>query len=138
METYKKEIPEEYLFLRELEKKNFSKYLRKLANKLAGKTVIFYGAGSYFNTINEYYNLNCLNILGISDIKFNNGSFGQFYGEYKAIQPDEIIKVNPDYVLLTTRYCLNLGLSLIHKFSGTKIQVKPLVNKGIFELLNGG
>lgn len=138
MEEFKKDLPDEYIFLKDLEKKNFSKYLSKLAKKLAGKTVVFYGAGSYFNTINDYYNLNCLNILGISDIKFNDNSYGKFYGEYKVIPPDEIINLNPDYILITTRYCFNLGLSLIHKFSDTKIKVKPLVKKGFFELLKGG
>ena len=112
--------------------------MKKLSEKLKDKTVIIYGAGSYFNTINEYYDLSDLNILGISDMKFDDKYPEKYYKEYQVINPENIVKMNPDYILIATRYCFKLGLNLIHKFHNTKTQIKPLVKKGFFELLNGG
>lgn len=132
-----KNLSEEEIFLAELEKKNFKKYLNKLLKKLKDKKIIIYGAGNYFKVIKNHYDISKLNIIAISDRKYETNPIDNFEG-YKAIEPDKIINYEPDYVLIATRYyCLEIAMSLISKFAGTNIKVKPLTPKNIIELLRG-
>ena len=56
-----------------------------------------------------FYDLSGLNIIGVSDKRFENSdnSEKEFLG-YKTIKPDDIKKVNPDYVLVATKFFINI------------------------------
>ena len=125
---------ENYIYLQSL---NFEKHLTRLTKKLRGKSVVLYGAGAYLKTIAEFYDLSGLNIVSVSDKRFeiSDNTEIEFLG-YKTIKPDDIKKVNPDYVLVSTKFFINIIEDLmINILAGTKIQVKPLVKKSFFMLI---
>lgn len=98
-----------------LDDSNFGEELKKLAKEYKNKKVILYGAGIFLETINKKYDLNCLNIIAISDIRFLNTEIKELkddmtshffsqekeYIGYKTISPDKIFEYKPDIVLLT-------------------------------------
>lgn len=123
-------------FLTYLEKINLEKHLKKLAKKTENKKIIIYGAGAFFQVINEHYDLSQFNIVAISDKKFENHKKNEKFLDYPVCGPAEIKELNPDYVLVATRWFVDIIDNLYCKFlSGTKIKVKPLIKKPLKELL---
>ena len=67
----------------------FEKYLDLLVTKLYGKRVLIYGAGLLFETAFKNYNFKGLNIIGISDKKFEDKIFNMLlHPEEKPIPKD--------------------------------------------------
>ncbi len=114
----------------------FEKYLNKLKNKLKNKTSIIYGTGSFFKYINENYNLSDLNIIGISDMKFDENDEGKDFLGYKMIPKNKIKEYNPDYVFVATLKYIGIiedfELNILNK---TKIKVLPLARLPFIELI---
>jgi len=106
----------------------FEKRLKKLSTSLNGKKVVIYGAGVNFEYINNNFDLSSLDIIAISDRRFESAP-GERLG-YRAVAPGEIQDLNPDYVLVGTLNSVDIIDYLQHKLlNGTKIKVKPLINK---------
>lgn len=80
-----------------LQKKNFQKKIDKLVKEYDNKRVLIYGAGTFFDDINNNYDLSKLNIVAISDRKFSEETE---YKGFKAIPPERINQENPDIVLI--------------------------------------
>lgn len=80
-----------------LKKKNFQKRIDKLSKKYTGKKIMIYGAGRAFEAINENYDLSGLDIIGIADMKFEQGR--EFMG-YKTYEYDTFPGEKPDVVLI--------------------------------------
>lgn len=122
-------IPDEEINLKYLEERNFDKYLSCLNKKLKRKKIVIYGAGAMLQAIFKHYELN-LNILAISDLRYTENSTEYFSG-YKTCAPDEIRKINPDYVLVATKKYLPVALKIkVNK----QTKIKPLINKTIKEI----
>lgn len=118
-----------------LQKINFQKRLNNLSKTLKNKTIIIYGAGSFFESIVENYNIKTLNIIGLADKKFSNHTEGETFLEYKVYSPKEIKELNPDYVLTGTLMVINTIEELESTvLKDTKIKIKPLIKKTIREL----
>ena len=83
-----------------LKKYKFDKQLKKLDKNLKNKTVLIYGAGIYFKKIKENYDLSNLNIVGISDKKFQLEQEGQEEFGIKIVPYDKIWELNPDVILI--------------------------------------
>jgi len=115
---------------------NFGKHLKRLNRILKNKSIILYGAGSYLEVIKKYYNLDGLNILGISDKRFaEHGENEEFLG-YKVYSLDEIKEINPNYVLVATKFFVSIIDDLADNvLKDTKIKVKPLARKPFMVLL---
>ncbi len=94
-------------------KENFENRLLELSKKYIDKSIILYGAGYFFDTINKFFDLSNLNIIGIADIKFTGESL---YSGYKTFTPFQIPEVNPDIVLVTIPED-----SIVEKFFQNKI-----------------
>ncbi len=119
-----------------LKKNNFNKHLKKLKKLVKNKTVIVYGTGMLFQFINDNYDLSELNIIGISDMKFSKESEGQESLGYKIIPKSEILKYNPDYVIVASENYIDLIENLELKlFKDTKVKVLPLVKKNIWNII---
>ena len=132
----KKPIQPENEFLEYLDSIKFEKHLKKLAEKLKNKKIIIYGAGAFFQSIKEHYDLSQLNIIAISDRKFANHIEGETFWDYLVCAPDEIKKINPDYVLVSMRWFVSIIDQLYcETLAGTKIKIKPLIKKPVKELL---
>ena len=122
--------------LEQLETFKFDKYLKKLNRKLKNKTVVIYGAGLLFNKIIENYDLSNLNVIGISDRKFEREEEGQEAFGYKIIPLEKIKDYNPDYILISTINYMPILDDFVHNlFKKTKIKVLPLVDKPFLVLL---
>lgn len=126
--------------LMELNKNKFDKQLAKITKKLAGKSVVIYGAGVLFELIHKNYDLSGLSILGISDRKFSSNDYednseNSFLG-YKIIPLSKIKEVNPDYVLVSVLRSLDIVEDFeTNEFKDTKIKVRPLVKSPIIQAL---
>ena len=135
--VFNEEIKEEALNVNYLYKNKFDKTLPKLIKKLKNKKVVLYGAGIYLKAIFKYFDLSGLDIVGIADKKFFGHDEGETFEGYKVLAPEEIKEVNPDYVIVATKYYISLVEGL-HKglLKGTGIKVKPLVIKSLKTLLS--
>ena len=119
-----------------LEKIKFEKYLNKLNKKLKNKTSIIYGAGNFFKYIKENYDLSKLNIIGISDMKFDEDDKENDFLGYKAIPKNKIIEYKPDYVIVATlKYIGIIENFELNYFNKTKIKVLPLARIPFFDLI---
>ena len=115
---------------------NFEKSLKKLKKKLKNKTSIVYGAGSFFKYINEKYDLSMLNIVGISDMKFDEKDENQEFLGYKKIPKNKIIDYKPDYVLVATLKYIGIVEDFeINILDKTKIKVLPLAKLPFIDLI---
>lgn len=122
-------------FLRYLEKIKFEKYLIKLSQKLKDKKIIIYGTGLFFQIINEYYDLNKLNIIAVSDKKFQNHEENEYFLGYLVCSPKEIIDQNPDCILVATRYFIEIIDDLERDLEQhQQIKIIPLIKKPFWEL----
>ena len=119
-----------------LYKNKFDKTFPKLVKKMKNKKVILYGAGIFLEVINKYFDLSQLNIIGIADKKYSLINNEEKFLGYKTFNPTEIIGLNPDYVLMSTKFYVNL-FEFLHfdLLQNSKIKIKPLMKKGFFILL---
>ena len=115
---------------------NFDKKLSKLIKSLKGKSVIIYGAGAFFELIKDTYNIDELNIIGISDIRFEENKEQEFLWGYKVYAPSEIVSAKPDYIIVATKYNIRIIAYLYNKFlQNTKIKIIPIISKTFGEII---
>lgn len=129
-------IKDEEVNINYLERFGFSKSLKKLKKKLKDKSVVIYGAGVFFQAIQRYYDLSGMNIIGISDKRFEGHSADETFLGYKAYAPYELKELNPDYVIVATKNFINIIEDLYYDtLKGTKIKIKPIYDKGLINLI---
>ena len=132
----KEEFPDEKANIEYVEKFNFAKHLEKLKRKLKNKTVVIYGAGVFFQAIKKHYDLNSINIIGVSDKKFEEHEENQEWQGYRVYAPSELRELSPDYVIVATKMYINIIEELYYcTLKDTKIKIKPLLKKNFRTLL---
>ncbi len=120
-------------YLREF---NFDKTLPELSKKLKGRTVIIYGAGAFFETIKKHFDLSSLNIIGISDKRFEEHKKDEEFLGYSVCSPDEINSIKPDYVLVSTKQNISIIENLYYNvIKDRSIKIMALVNKSFLTLV---
>lgn len=107
-----------------LKKTNFAKQLKELTAKFNGKRVFIYGAGLLFQVAYKKYDFSGMDIVGISDMKFEETS--EFMG-LKAVKPDDIAACNPDVILISIKEYKSLVKRFTNQFP--EIEVLPLIKK---------
>lgn len=114
---------EEFLSYLELFKEvNFEQKLADLSHKYKDKRVILYGAGIFFDALVSAFKLDdYLNIIGVSDMKFNNSEEDEYKG-FRTYLPQNIRHSGVDVVLNTTR-----DFSAVKKF----LKSNNLVRKNV-------
>lgn len=132
---FKEDIKDEIDNYNFLMKNKFDKTLPNLLKKVKNKKVILYGAGAFLELIKKYFDISSLNVIGISDKRFSSsGEQSEFLG-YKTIPPEQIIEINPDYVLVATKYYIRIIEDLHDNLlKNSKIKIKPLVEKSFMTL----
>ncbi len=119
-----------------LKKVKFKNSLNKLKKKIKNKSCIIYGSGTFFQYINEHYNLDEFNIIGISDMKYSIEQEGDKDFGYNIVPRGCITKSKPDYVLVATENYIKIIEDLeLRYFKGTNIKVLPLAPKGFVEVI---
>lgn len=104
----------------------FEKHLDLLVTKLYGKRVLIYGAGLLFETAFKNYNFKGLNIIGISDKKFEDKNSPEKFYDIKTYKPNEIDKLNIDYILIAVKDYTSLSKILRKNYN---IETIPLFKK---------
>jgi len=119
-----------------LEEIKFNKQLTRLKKRLKNKTAVIYGTGMLFQLIKEKYNLSDINIIGVSDRKYELSDEGKYELGYKIIPLVKIPDYSPDYVLVATLNYIDI-IDNFEKtfFKGEKTKVRPLAQKGLLSLL---
>ena len=114
----------------------FDKTLPQLVKKLKNKKVVLYGAGAYLQLIMKCFDLSQLDIIGISDKKFDEHEENETFNGLKVYSIDEVESLKPDYIIVATKFYTGIIEDLYYnKLRNTNIKIKPLVKKGFFELL---
>ncbi len=116
-----------------LKKIKFDKRLKQLEKKLKNKKILLYGAGTFFQDLAQLYDLSKLNIIGISDGSFNNISRGDTLLGYPKWKLNEISKLSPDYILVSTLYFVNI-IEELEQSVDKKIKIRPLIKKPLKDL----
>ncbi len=129
-------IPDELVNTNYLHKYKFEQTLPKLVKKLKNKKVILYGAGSFLALIIKNFDLSGLNIIGVADKRFLNHEENENWNGFKVYSIEEMKKAKPDYVLVATKFYINIIEDLYYNvLKDTKIKVKPLMKKPLITLL---
>ena len=125
-------------YFKYLEKIKFEKHIKRLEKKLKNKKVIIYGTGNLFQYIYENYDLSKINIIGISDKKYETCPCDDFFNDkFTICAPDKIDELNPDYILVGTLYFVKIIDILENQVvKNKKIKIKPLLNKPFMEIFN--
>lgn len=110
-----------------LKKVKFEKYLKQLKLQLAEKKVLVYGAGALFETAYKNYDFSGLNIIGISDKKFESESSSEEFLGIKTFKPAEIRNLDVDCILVGIKEYKNLIRCFITEYP--RKQIMPLVKK---------
>lgn len=114
------------LYLKEV---HFEKQLKNLKRKLQNKKVIFYGAGLLFQKICENYDLSGINVIGVTDRKYNETNINEkFYG-YKKIILSDINSIKPDYVVVSALEYEKIIADLKTFISNKNTKIIPFVKK---------
>lgn len=115
------------------------KSLIKLKQRIKDKKVMFYGGGLFFKLINEYYDLSGLNIIGVADKKLcqKDGLFDVC--GYKLYDPDDILNLKPEYIIITTRIVIKIANFVYEKYvKKTNIKILPLLQRSLFSMIFRG
>jgi hypothetical protein len=86
--------------LEECENNKLQKRIDELAQKYKNKNIVLYGAGIFLDVIFQNYNLSALNIVAVSDIKFQEKTNCQ---NLPGIHPSQINQYSPSIVLITAQ-----------------------------------
>ncbi|MFA6988609.1 MAG: glycosyltransferase family 92 protein [Candidatus Gastranaerophilaceae bacterium] len=83
--------------LKYLQNKKIQKHINKLAQKYKNKKVLIYGVGLFFDVLHENFDLSNLNIVAISDKRFEQDID---YKGLKAVTPEDIKKLTFDVMFI--------------------------------------
>ena len=110
-------------YLDKIDEQHYIDILSKIFN---GKKVLLYGAGIVSQVLADKYDLSNLNIVGISDKRFENFDENTYKG-YKAIKPNELKNTEFDYILFTMKLYKNIETGL--RKQGITQKSLPLIKK---------
>ena len=123
---------------------NFNRTLKKYEKIYCNKRIVCYGAGIFFKTVLDNYDLSNLNIMAVSDISFK-GIESPLYDEelgFNKISPEFIHTLKPDIVLISAlqdyyieKYFLETLFKQTPKFKYKTILERSLRRKIQDELL---
>lgn len=107
---------------------NAQKQINKLAKKYKNKKIVIYGAGEYFQLISKLCDLTPLNIVGISDLKFESDKSSNLF-PYSPLAPEELKTFNFDILIIALRNDYNimkiLDKNIFNK--NKKVKIVPII-----------
>jgi MoaA/NifB/PqqE/SkfB family radical SAM enzyme len=115
-----------------LQRRRVRRRIKNLARKYKDKKILVYGAGKFFDEMQNSCDLSKLNITGISDMNFIKST--ETYHGYKAILPADINNYNPDAILISTLLSYNVEKyirSILPEDSHIKIE--PILKRRLSE-----
>lgn len=91
------------MLLEYLKNNKFNKQLENLKKKLSGKKIMIYGAGKMFEEIVKNYDLSGLNIIGVTDIRFQSPQPENEIFGYKICYYTNFLNEDFDVLLIATK-----------------------------------
>lgn len=89
------------------------KYLQELKNVCAGKKVVIYCNGKYFDSLCDSFNLSeYFDIKGVSDIRYENSKETEYRG-FRTIKPSELGGIECDFILIASPNYSNIEKFLL-------------------------
>ena len=109
----------------------FENHINSLINENKDKKILIYGAGEGFFALNKKYSfVSALNIIGISDKKFENTSSETFEG-MRAILPENIPSEDFDLILVSNESAKGIVSFLKNKLNIDKTKIETLFKEEI-------
>ena len=106
------------------------KQIDKLAQKYKNKKIVIYGAAEYFDIITQNYDLSKLNIVGISDIKFQTDKTTN-QTSYLALTPEELRTYDFDILIIALKdnykIMTYLDKNIFQNSKNKNIKIIPIV-----------
>ena len=119
-----------------LESINFQKQLDKIEKKYKNKRILIYGTGLLCSTIVENYDIPKLNIIGVSDLKYDIYDESRLCHGYKIVHFSKIKEQKPECILISIFHFLPVLFNFKNKFfKKTKIKIIPFADKSFLALL---
>ena len=119
-------------------KYNIEKSVDNLSKKLKNKKVLFYGGGLLFKLMHQYFDISSIGAIGVVDKKLSCLEELDNICGYKLYKPNDILKLNPDYIVITTKRHLETANDLYEDYlKHTNIKIIPLLNKSLMMTLKG-
>lgn len=115
-------------------KKKFQTRIDELTRRYGNKKVMIYGAGKAFEVIAGNYDLSKLGIIGVADLKFEDG--GEFLG-YPTFGYDTFMEQKPDIVLIATllpNQAKDFFEDELHEKYG-RFKTEPFIKFSLFETI---
>ena len=117
-----------------LEQNSVDKQIAKLAKKCKNKKVVFYGAGDFFYTLKENYDLSKFNVVGIADLKFTTNP-EENKTNFPTLVPNDLKTADYDAIIITLLNDLPILNILDNKIlKGTKnsnVDIYPIMTPTI-------
>ena len=77
-----------------------------------------------------------MDVIGIADKQFQGRDGEMKYLGYKSYSPEKIKWLDPDYVLICTKYYVDIAVELNEEYTkDTSIKIKPILSKSFWQLL---
>ena len=119
-----------------LESINFQKQLDDIERKYKNKRILIYGTGLLFSTIVENYDISKLNIIGVSDLKYDIYDENRLCHGYKIVHFSNIKEQNPECILISIFNFLPVMYKFKNNFfKNTKVKIIPFADKSFLALL---
>lgn len=116
---------------------NIQKKIDKFAKKYKNKKILIYGAGKLSDFIFKNYNLSKLNIIAVSDIKYEPSNDELFHGN-RCLSPAELAKTEFDVMILFTKsydVLYSLFVQVFKNPDKKHIKLEWILDETIFDYL---
>jgi hypothetical protein len=117
--------------------KDIQKRIDGFAKNLKNKSIFLYGAGSFFEKIYPELDFSALNIIGISDKRYEKHKENEKFLGFTVYSLSEMIDLKPDYIIVTTKFYIDIIDDFFFNiFKNSKTKVRPLIKKSLLTLLH--
>ncbi len=121
-----------------LEEQRAQEKINKLADEYANKKIVLYGAGEFARCVFKTCDLSKLNIIAISDKRFEEERPHEFYN-LKCIKPEELKVLDFDIILISNYQYANLynilTKELLINTENENKKVLPLIKKDLSSII---
>ena len=131
---FTEQIKDEQANLNYLFKYKFDKTLPKLVKDMKGKKVVFYGAGVFLELINKYFDLSGLDVIGVTDKRFDKHEPGEKFLGWNVYSIEETAEIKPDCILISTKLYVDL-VRILRSGALKDIKLRPLLKKSLYALM---
>ena len=114
-----------------LNKYETQKRINKLSKKYKRKRIVLFGAGQFAQVLFQNFDLSQLNIIAISDKKFEQEGVQEFFG-LNCVKPNDLKKMTYDVILISNldykKFVNILDEKILYGTENAGVEIRPLIN----------